>query len=129
VLALVAVPEVVESVRSTILAYGRGEIELPKVPKGTDARYIRHTSETSLTFTKATVATFLGWTSKAHKDGIRPNYACEVAFAALDAIELIQSPPATPERVAAGDDRGQDREAEGRRTRQGQKLHEFRQLF
>ncbi len=33
------------------------------------------------------MAEFLGWTSKAHKDRLRPNSACETAFRAIDMID------------------------------------------
>lgn len=77
-----------ETIRSVIDAYGRGEIELPKVPKNTDTKVIRQAGQATvpLPYTQATVAEFLGWTRKSGKD-TRPNYACEQAFRALDMID------------------------------------------
>jgi hypothetical protein len=77
-----------ENVRVTLDAYARGEIMLPAIPKNTPQRDIvelRHGSGV-VRYTKASVATFLGWTRKTNKDGFRPNFACETAFLALDMI-------------------------------------------
>jgi len=59
---------------ATSSAYGRGEIELPTVAKGTDGRYIRTTRESipALSYTKKTVSEFLGWTIGSGKK-IEPN--------------------------------------------------------
>jgi hypothetical protein len=78
-----------ETIRATIAAYGRGEITLPAVPPKTPQDAIRYVSQCpdSHPYTQSTVATFLGWTRKNHQDDLRPNYACEVAFQALDLID------------------------------------------
>lgn len=79
-----------ETVRSAIEAYGRGEIELPPVPKKTREDRIRHVSKPPLKhhpYTKATVAKFLGWTNRTTGGTVQPNFACEIAFRALDLIE------------------------------------------
>lgn len=75
-----------ETIRAVIEAYGAGDIELPKVPKDTPAKHIRHVQQTAVErpYTRLTVAAFLGWT---RADGELPNYACEVAFKALDLID------------------------------------------
>jgi hypothetical protein len=49
---------VVGTILTTIEAYGQGQIDLPKVPRDTNARYIRHATGNSLSrpYTKGTVA-------------------------------------------------------------------------
>ena len=88
--------------RATIAAYGKGEIELPKVPKNTDTKLIRQASQepVMLAFTKATVAEFLGWTRSAN-DGktLQPNHACEVAFRALENMPERRGRPANGKKV------------------------------
>jgi hypothetical protein len=71
-----------------IEAYGKGEIKLPEVPVKTNKEDIRHAGpdQTSITYTATTVACFLGWTKK-NGNHIRPNFACETAFKALDLID------------------------------------------
>lgn len=78
-----------ETIRSVLEAYGEGKIELPVASKDTRKDQIRHVCQSSGTgpYTQAMVAEFLGWTRKAHADGLRPNYACETAFRALDIID------------------------------------------
>ena len=77
-----------ETLRAVIEAYGRGEIELPKVPRDTPKQHVRRlphaTGERS--YTISTVAAFLGWTRR-HKSDLQPNYACETAFKAIDMID------------------------------------------
>jgi ParB/RepB/Spo0J family partition protein len=77
-----------ETIRAVIDAYGKGEIALPPVPAKSRTDMIRYVSADSRThsYTKGTVAEFLGWTAK-HGDGIQPNNAAETAFKALDMIE------------------------------------------
>jgi hypothetical protein len=75
-----------ETIRAVIDAFGKGEIDLLPVPKKTPADAIRHVGgNSSKTYTKTTVARFLGWVDK-RGNGDRPNEACDVAFAALDMI-------------------------------------------
>ncbi len=75
-----------ETVRSVIQAYSKGEIVLPKVPKNAPER--REVGQGSgLVYTRATVAEFLGWTRKHENNGLRPDFKCEGAFKALDMIE------------------------------------------
>ncbi len=74
-----------ETIRSTIEAYGKGLIELPKVHPHTKKEDCQGTG--SHLYTRATIAEFLGWTRKAENGGIRANYACETAFKALDMID------------------------------------------
>lgn len=77
-----------ETIRAAIEAYGKGEISLPSVPTKTREDQILYVCATSRThaYTKATVASFLGWTSKV-RDSVRPNRACETAFRALELID------------------------------------------
>jgi ParB-like chromosome segregation protein Spo0J len=80
-----------ETIRTVIAAYGRGEIgppDFPNVPRDTRKDLIRNVGQGSglRSYTKATVAEFLGWTRK-HASGLRPNFACETAFRAIDAID------------------------------------------
>jgi hypothetical protein len=79
----------VETVRATIEAYGRGEIELPKVPRDTRKDQIRNVSHgtDSRSYTEGTVAQFLGWTRKQRGDALRPSYACQTAFQALEMLD------------------------------------------
>ena len=84
-----------ETIRTTIEAYGKDEISLPPVPAKTNTLIILDAARDSLPhlYTKATVAQFLGWTNKRTKrETLQPNFACEVAFKALDTIKagLIQ---------------------------------------
>jgi hypothetical protein len=77
-----------ETIRATIEAFAKGLIKLPEVPK--NSPNVREVSEGSrlLKYTKATVAEFLGWTSKNNGGKtLRPNNACEVSFMAIDAID------------------------------------------
>lgn len=77
-----------ETVRSTIEAAEKGEIVLPRIPARTDPGVIRPCkSNCMVKYTKATVATFLGWTVDSDHGTKRPNFACETAFRALDMIE------------------------------------------
>jgi hypothetical protein len=78
-----------ETIRAVIEAYGKGEIALPKIPSKANESKLRYACQDSGThpYTESTVAEFLGWTRKAHGDGLRPNYACETAFKALDMID------------------------------------------
>jgi hypothetical protein len=78
-----------ETIRTTIEAYGKGEIELPPVPAKTRSHLVKYDPPDSADhpYTKSTVAEFLGWTKKGPRGSIEPNYACEVAFTALDCIE------------------------------------------
>jgi hypothetical protein len=78
-----------ETIRAVIEAYVRGEIALPKVTRNAPTKEVREVCEGSriLRYTKATVAEFLGWTSKANDNGLRPDLKCEVAFKALDLID------------------------------------------
>lgn len=78
-----------ETIRATIEAYGNGEIGLPPVPAKTPKDSIRHVPKSSLEhpFTKATVASFLGWTTQGSHGTTQPNFACETAFRALDMID------------------------------------------
>ncbi len=81
----------VQDVRATIAAYGRGEIELPRVPAKTNKNDVRYAANGSLQhpYTKSTVASFLGWTSKrSNTNTLQPNFACETAF---DALEMRRS--------------------------------------
>lgn len=78
-----------ESVRSTIEAYGRDEIRLPSIPAKARKDLVRHVSQTSGThaYTRATVAEFLGWTRGHNGSTIQPDAKCELAFDALDLID------------------------------------------
>jgi hypothetical protein len=84
-------------IRATIEAYGKGLITLPEVPGKTRKDRLRHVPQAPVDhpYTKASVAEFLGWTRNDRGDGLQPNYACEVAFAPLDAFGkgLITLPP------------------------------------
>ena len=51
-----------ETIRATIDAYGKGLIELPKVPKTT--RLNDRLGSDDHPYTRSTVAEFLGWTKK-----------------------------------------------------------------
>jgi ParB-like chromosome segregation protein Spo0J len=76
----------IETIRATIDAFGKGEIELPLVSKNTpDKREVGQ--NTGLVYTMASVAYFLGWTRKHSGGTLRPNYACETAFRAIDTID------------------------------------------
>lgn len=79
----------IETIRSVIEAYGKGLITLPPIPRNTPKIEVRELCEGSriVHYTKASVAEFLGWTSKANENGLRPNFACETAFKALDMID------------------------------------------
>jgi hypothetical protein len=79
----------VETIRAVIDAYGKGEIDLPAVPVKTASNLIRYASPGSVKhpYTKAAVAEFLGWTKKATGGTLQPNYACEIAFQVIDAID------------------------------------------
>ena len=79
----------IETIRSTIDAYGKGLIELPKVPAKTRKDQIRDVSHGVGThqYTIGTIALFLGWTREHDGDRLQPNYACETAFKALDMID------------------------------------------
>src|SRR4051794_36436355 len=78
-----------ETVRAVIEAFGKGDIDLPAVSKDAPGKSIREGCQGTgiRRFTQATVAEFLGWTRKANENGVRPNFACESAFEALDQIE------------------------------------------
>lgn len=79
-----------ETIRSVIEAYGKGEIELPAVADRTPEKHVRHVAmgELQHPYTKATVAEFLGWTnSRSNSDTLQPNHACETAFRAIDMID------------------------------------------
>lgn len=78
-----------ESVRATIDAYAKGEIELPPIPKDTPKSNVRDVTRNGVSrpFTKSSVAQFLGWTRKNHEDGLQPNTACEIAFKAMDLLD------------------------------------------
>jgi len=78
-----------ETIEQTIAAYGRGEIELPKVPVKTNKKDIRYDAKSDLLhpYTKSSVAEVLDWTSKRQSGGMQPDYKCKVAFDMLDAIE------------------------------------------
>lgn len=104
-----------ETIRATIEAYGRGEIEMPRVPTKTNITLVReahpeyvqawharvappeHNSQRTDTkwsladfkrpYTKLTVARFLGCINR-DRDGLGPSFGCRAAFRALDLIEL-----------------------------------------
>jgi ParB-like chromosome segregation protein Spo0J len=81
----------VQTIESTIRAYGNGLIELPKVPKDTNKCHIRNAAQSSVQrpYTKDSVAKFLGWTrTRTNSSGVQPNNACNTAFEIIDAIEL-----------------------------------------
>src|SRR5262249_34558250 len=84
-----------ETIRAVIDAYGKGLIGLPEVPEKTKKGCIRHVPQTSgdHPYTRASVAAFLGWTRKNGDGFVQPDYPCEVAFKALDAVEqgLVRS--------------------------------------
>jgi hypothetical protein len=71
-----------ETVKSVVEAAGKGLIELP--PMRTGGRKSKLTPAAGVS--PVTVAEFLGWTRKTNKDGVRPNFACETAFYAMDAV-------------------------------------------
>ena len=74
-----------ETIRATIEAADKGLITLPDVGERGPRR---KTSQNAVTFSRGAVAQFLGWTRKANGDrNPQPNFACEVAFKALDAID------------------------------------------
>lgn len=74
----------IETIETTLEAYGNGEIELPALPKDTKLNVIHKVG--SRPYTHTAVAEFLGWTRKL-RDGVKPNLACEMAFAAIDAMK------------------------------------------
>jgi hypothetical protein len=77
-----------ESIRSTIDAYGKGLITLPAVPEKTPKkhlRYVLHDGEEH-PYTVMSVASFLGFT-RPYKDGLQATAACRIAFEAIDLID------------------------------------------
>jgi len=69
-----------ESIQQTINAYGRGEIDLPEVPKDTKKEYVRDVCKRI--YTRSTVAEALDMLT----DSGQVNYACKTAFAMIDAV-------------------------------------------
>lgn len=93
----------VETIRATLDAYGKGLIELPAVPKDTRKDLIRYVSQNSdsRSYTKGIVAQFLGWTRSQRGETVRPNNDCDVAFAAIDAMDLGLVKPSQIKNVAS----------------------------
>jgi hypothetical protein len=79
----------VETVRAVIDAHARGLISLPPAPAKTKTAALRYVPRDSLDhpYTKASVATFLGWTDKGSHGTLQPNDRCNVAIDAIDAID------------------------------------------
>jgi hypothetical protein len=72
-----------ETIRSVIDAYGKGEIELPEV--GKRGPRIETSLNSAKFYTRGSIAQFLGWTKRSG-DRLEPNFACETAFRALNMI-------------------------------------------
>lgn len=74
----------VETIRATIDAADRGLIKLPEVG---DRGPRQKTAQNSVQFCRATIARFLGWTRRAQGARIQPDFKCEVAFDAIEAMD------------------------------------------
>src|SRR5262245_11025994 len=71
------------------MLFAKGLIRLPAADtRGGHVRELLSQGSVIMTYTMAAVAEFLGWTRK-NKGGhtLQPNFASEVAFKALDAID------------------------------------------
>jgi hypothetical protein len=87
-----------ETIRATIDAYSKGQIELPTVTGDTNVKYVREASQNFVTpsssrrslddferpYTKSTIAEFLHWARTNSHGRLQPDPKCEVAFAAID---------------------------------------------
>jgi hypothetical protein len=79
----------VQTIESTIRAYGRGEIDLPKVQRHDHTTRFADRPKCILAYNKSTIAEFLGWrTYNQKKNEFQPNHACNTAFEIIDAINL-----------------------------------------